>query len=529
MSQKTRLKQSRDQWRQKAKERAEKCRYANKELKRVKKERDRLKSELKETRDQLNQKQTPILHCKVEVIFVALQLFLVGRISFRAVSRVLGLLANLLGIKKAPCPQTIINWVTRLSLVRMQSALPRVEPPLSLSPFSNGSILILDTTIALGAAKILPALALGALHHQNEPTAPGLGDVRCIGVSVAESWTGESIAAFLKRIIATSGRPSAYLKDGGTDLQKAVRLLDEQGLGSPCIDDISHVVANLLKRWYGEHPKFETFVSACGRASTKLKQTALACLAPPKVQTKSRFMNLHRLIGWADKLLKLSPVGAAAKGSMLSRLRACFDKLPECRDFIKRFRDDAAPLLKCQEILKTRGLSHESLAFCEPHIQSIPSAALRREFQDYLDRQLEIAKKLGLDSIGMPISSDPIESLFAVAKQHGVAQIKDADQIAMRLPALCGAPTLEEARQVLTISVEEQNKLTSSFTSLTKQRREVLCHPDRLESLGQDDTVTHMEMIPSTKNRSKNQKAIEFPVGYEKKSDPLPECRMAYG
>jgi hypothetical protein len=99
---------------------------------------------------------------------------------------------------------------------------------------------------------------------------------------------------------ASAGRPAAYLKDGGADLRKAIRLLDEQGLASPCIDDISHVIANLLKWWYQDQPILETFLSACGRVSGKLKQTVLACLAPPKVQTKARFMNVHRLIRWAD-------------------------------------------------------------------------------------------------------------------------------------------------------------------------------------------------------------------------------------
>ena len=47
---------------------------------------------------------------KENLIFLALQLFVVARIGFRAVSRVLSLLAVALGIQKAPCPQTIINW-----------------------------------------------------------------------------------------------------------------------------------------------------------------------------------------------------------------------------------------------------------------------------------------------------------------------------------------------------------------------------------------------------------------------------------
>jgi hypothetical protein len=66
---------------------------------------------------------------------------------------------------------------------------------------------------------------------------------------VAESWTGESIADVLDRLIAQMGRPAAYRKDGGSDVQKAADLLEERGLGSPCIDDISHAAAGMLKHY----------------------------------------------------------------------------------------------------------------------------------------------------------------------------------------------------------------------------------------------------------------------------------------
>ena len=137
---------------------------------------------------------------------------------------------------------------------------------------------MIDMSIALGTGKILAVLALNAHHHQLSPDAPGFENVHCVAVSVADSWTGESIATFLKRVIAVADRPAAYLKDGGSDLGKAVRLLNEQEIGSPSIDDISHVIANLLKHRYHDHPMFETFLSACGHVSGKLKQTILACL-----------------------------------------------------------------------------------------------------------------------------------------------------------------------------------------------------------------------------------------------------------
>jgi len=55
------------------------------------------------------------------------------------------------------------------------------------------------------------------------------------------------------------------LKDGGCDLMKAVRLLNERGFSSYSIDDVSHVVANLLKNYYTKYPLYDIFISACGQ------------------------------------------------------------------------------------------------------------------------------------------------------------------------------------------------------------------------------------------------------------------------
>jgi hypothetical protein len=354
MSQLSKVRQSRNQWKHKATQRANHERYRRKQLARVKHERDRATTALQEAQDRLRQLEAQsrglAVQHKVDLVWLALQLFLVARLSFRAVSRVLSLRAVALGIQKAPCPQTIIHWVTRLSSVRIQSARMLKGLPLSQAPFSNGLIWMIDVSIALGAGKIVAVLALDAHHHHLTQAAPGLGQVRCLAVSVAASWTGDTLAELLQRLIAVMGRPAAYLKDGGSELHKAIGLLDAQGLASPCIDDISHAVAGMLKRRYHDHPKFATFVSACGRVSGKLKHTMLACLAPPTVDTTARFMKVHRLVTWADRLLNLSPAGGAKAGSTLAKLRACLDALPACKAFIKRFRDDAVPLLACQKI-----------------------------------------------------------------------------------------------------------------------------------------------------------------------------------
>ena len=518
MSQFSKMRHSRDQWKDKAKQRGKGERYERREKARMKAERDQLTHALKASEARVHkfeaQFQGLATRPKVDVVHLALQLFLEARISFRAVSRVLALLAWALGIQKAPCPQTIINWVIRLTIVRIDAARTLRGLPLDHAPFTNGLIWMIDISIGLGSGKILAVLALDAHHHQLAAGAPALRHVHCLGVAVADSWTGDTIAELLKRLIAQMGRPAAYLKDSGSDLHKAAALLEDDGLGSPCLDDISHAAAGMLKRTYQHHPAFERFVSACGRVSGKLKQTLLACLAPPAVRTKARFMNVHRLVTWADRVLRLSPPGGAKRGSMLAKLRDALGDLPDCRSLIKRFRGDAGALLACQEIVKTHGLGEATVAQCEPLLGAIPTAAIRQEFRAYLHYQLKTAKTLGLDQVGVPISSDTIESLFGVGKGHGVGESPDAAHIALRLPAFCGLPTRQEAEQVLEVSVARQHEFTAAFTSLTQQRREVLSHPERLESLVREPDRSYVELIPSPKKRSNNEVSIDIKTIY---------------
>ena len=250
MSQLSKVKTSRHQWKSKAQQRGDDNRYLRKQLARVKAQRHQAKRALKAAQARLHQvesqAQAMVGRAKADVAWLALRLFLEARISFRAVSRVLALLADALGIRRAPCPQTVINWVTRLSMVRIACARQRLTPSLSPNAFSNGFIWMIDLSIALGSGKILAILALDAHHHQRTPHAPSLHQVHCIGVSVADSWTGEAIAEVLRRLIATLGRPTAYLKDGGGELRKAVEVLAEDGLSSPAIDDLSHAAAGML-------------------------------------------------------------------------------------------------------------------------------------------------------------------------------------------------------------------------------------------------------------------------------------------
>jgi hypothetical protein len=79
MSQLSQVRQSRNQWKHKATQRADDKRYVRKQLTRVKHERDRTTKALKAAPARLrqleSQSQGRAVHHKVDLVFLALQLF----------------------------------------------------------------------------------------------------------------------------------------------------------------------------------------------------------------------------------------------------------------------------------------------------------------------------------------------------------------------------------------------------------------------------------------------------------------------
>jgi hypothetical protein len=148
-------------------------------------------------------------------------------------------------------------------------------------------------------------------------------------------------------------------------------------------------------------------------------------------------------------------------------------------------------------------------------------SAVRIGFTTWAEEHLKIAADLELDKVGLPISSDTIESLFGVSKQHGTGELKDANRIALRIPAMCGELTREEAQRVLSIRVKEQQERVDSFPSLTQQRRQVLSNPGSLETLQADEQKRNLALIPGTKNRPKNSINSSITRGYEIMTAPL--------
>ena len=83
------------------------------------------------------------------------------------------------------------------------------------------------------------------------------------------------------------------------------------------ISDLSHEVANALKADFKEKNSFKSITRKLKDNATKIFQSKLAYLAPPKLRAKGRFMGISRLGRWLEKVQELlGGPGRVTEGSL---------------------------------------------------------------------------------------------------------------------------------------------------------------------------------------------------------------------
>jgi hypothetical protein len=162
MDGKRKPKKSRDSWKGKAIERGTKARYLSREN-------ERLAAGLEDERKRV--KVAPAIQSKEDLVYLSLKLYRDAGLGFRAVSRVLKVLTELLGFDTGVCPQSVINWVIRLAIVRIGCYVSPASAVTDLASFSNGMMWLIDLSIGLGSAKILTIIAID-LRHDAENSTP---------------------------------------------------------------------------------------------------------------------------------------------------------------------------------------------------------------------------------------------------------------------------------------------------------------------------------------------------------------------
>jgi hypothetical protein len=353
-------------------------------------------------------------------------------VSYRSIPRILDIVTcnTSLVINWIPHFTSVINWTLRLGLGLLKE----------VKPISEKWIAIIDHSIDIGTKKALVILRVTADKLQKRGSAITLEDCECIGLTVSDKITGESISEELTCIFKQSGHPCAIIKDKDSTLNKGVILWKKKEDAKTCIiDDIGHVVANALKKQFEKTKDYGEFKRLLSQGAARLRQTNLAFLIPPKLRSKGRFQSIGQLGKWGEKVLdKFAVKGRAKKNSLLDRFRTAFPGLSALRPFIETFAQAASITSQIMKQLKNKGFSQESHDHCKDLADSLPvRSTVKKEIKSWLDNHLTIYHKLNIPAL--LVSSDIIESLFGRFK-HVIERSPQADmnRTVLLIPALCG-------------------------------------------------------------------------------------------
>jgi hypothetical protein len=361
-----------------------------------------------------------IAHHVYPAQMIAMAVFIVVHASgsLRCAAKTIAFLSQMMGWQYGqPSQVTIRNWVLRCGLYQLDYAKAK----------TGQYVGIIDESIQIGREKMLLFLGVKLSNNTSHAAPLSMDEVEVLGVEVQQSWTGATVAKFIKRRLAHhAGIDLQYvISDQGTNLLAALRTL-----GIAMVGDCSHRMMNLVKKLFSNNEQLSTLAAQIGQFRRKFLLTALGYLLPPTLRDKDRFLRIFTIVDWAD------------------RINAYWEKLPPDHRIPLSFLKQARPLVQClaqirylivltADLLKSAGLS------------SISQRKWERRMAEYSKTTTLTAEaKIFLNAVGQYFTShlglmechgrllccsDIIESTFGRYKNKGGMQVISADVLSVAL------------------------------------------------------------------------------------------------
>lgn len=344
--------------------------------------------------------------------------------------------------------------------------------------FAEDWVIILDESIQIGASKLLLILGIrDSLWNFDRPLQ--LNDLQVLYLSSYSPYDWSCVSDALEKITSKVGKIKYAIADQGGIIQKALKYHQ-----IPAVLDITHVVANLLKKQYKEDPQYQGLNKQLGTINHQIKQTALAGLMAPKQRNKCRFMNLQSLSTWGNKILKLL-LNTQQKNTLelSSQETALLHKMGKITHYQHFFNELDQVLRYVQELftkVKTFGINAQVISNLETITldeNNHKVIAIQQEITQYLNKVNQLSENDDFQTNTL-CCSDVIESTFGRFKnQMGQYYQNGVTSLALVIPAFT-CPITE------TIILEAMNNTSQKdiiqweekyiSTTLLKTRRKLI-------------------------------------------------------
>lgn len=297
-------------------------------------------------------------------------------------------------------------------------------------------VVILDHTCQLGNQKCLVILGIRLSHWRTLGRPLTFQDMTVLMIRVIERSTGLLVESQLREVQAEVGQIAAILSDQGSDLVNGAKLFSQSPAAEPplfdvdqvalpgeakplVLKDFSHASSHILKDNLEADPRWQGFISQCGKTQPKVKQTVLGALAPPTQKVKGRYMNIGEIIRWGVKMLGLL---AGTRGKLSEEIDRSL--LQQKYGWLENFGES---LDQWHELDQLREESLHVIRVCG--YSSVAVDSMRSKLSPYrnytrsqlmADQLLELARSQNASiapGLSYPGSSEIIESLIGKSKQ----------------------------------------------------------------------------------------------------------------
>ena len=229
-------------------------------------------------------------HYPAQMIALAVFMVVYGNCSLRSAAKTLEFFALLMGWNyKAPSPSSISNWVKRCGLDEL----------LNKQKLSGDYVVIADESIQMGKEKIFLLLGYPTDLEETQCAPLRHEDLRVLGMSVRQSWTGLSIKKFIQQISNTQTGMNIVraVSDRGHNLLKAWR-----EIGVPHIGDCTHWMMNGVKDIFDKDEQLKDLYKSMGKLRRESFMTDLSFVLPPTIRSKDKFCQLFIVTKWLDTI-----------------------------------------------------------------------------------------------------------------------------------------------------------------------------------------------------------------------------------
>ncbi len=317
--------------------------------------------------------------------------------------------------KDTPSFSSVRKWLGRIGLYELNRD----------KEYRDDWIFIVDLTVELGKEKGLVVLGVSEklLVEEVFPSKRGLQhqDVQILGLEIMSSTKGELIEQKLTEITQKFGCPKQIIADRGSDIQRGIKLYQQNHTDVIYTYDVTHAMALLPKHELYGSSKYQSFIQQCSQCRKQLQQTELSFLAPPSQRSQCRYFNVEKLLEWADNLLN-SPLDVLTDlvpniepEILLTKLKQKLGWLASYQDSLSNWKQMVQMTRTVETQIKLEGLNQESFSIIQQYLTvevDFPQG-FAQKILGYLTGEISQMKS----EQTLLTTSDVLESLFGKYKQ----------------------------------------------------------------------------------------------------------------